>query len=217
VRNISWPINFHDAHKKHKPTSKKFPITSISLLLKYFNNMPNTCAAATIDARNLEWRNNNIGAKLLEKMGWKDGQAVGRRSTEATTVSSEGLRIQKRQTGLGLGAAHVTAAVASENHVQAFSDLLAELNSTTTAADDNNKKSKPKKKRKSQLPTNKTTHHKIRKAKFQTRSQEDFKCIFAGTTTVAEVADDKPTNLQATTNKKKSKKVHHRQATKNDS
>lgn len=55
---------------------------------------------AVEDNRNLEWKSNNVGAAMLQKMGWKEGQGIGRRSKSGTTA----LRALKRQEGLGLGA-----------------------------------------------------------------------------------------------------------------
>ena len=155
------------------------------------------------DTRNLEWRSNNVGSKLLQKMGWKEGQAVGKRQrTTATSSSSddnsgnetapsdnnnysssEGIRVFKRQDGLGLGAA-ADGILAAENHhhVQHFSALLSQLKQEH-GSDNDDKKSKKKKKKKSKtskviLLTNKSTHAKVRQAKFQSKTSEDMKCIF---------------------------------------
>ena len=78
-------------------------------------------ATTRVDTRNLEWKNNNVGSKLLSAMGWTDGTKVGKRarmmmsSTSTTTeeennssggtavvdaAASEGLWITKRQDGL---------------------------------------------------------------------------------------------------------------------
>jgi hypothetical protein len=165
------------------------------------------------DTRNLGWLQNNKGAKLLQKMGWKEGQAVGRRlaavkddnsdvesSDEGVSneddaqqqplnsSSTEGLRIVRRQDGLGIGASHILHTT-DNSHTKDFAQILQQLNQQQTTADeesgDNKLLLKKKKKSKSKtsmlrLPTNKTTHHKIRQAKFQTKSSDDLKCIFAG-------------------------------------
>lgn len=130
--------------------------------------------ATVADTRNLEWKNSNVGAKLLQKMGWKEGQAVGRRQDNTTNTSSEGLRLLKRNEGLGIGASSTTV---NNNHhpVEHFSSLLVQLNNEHTSSRRRNKK-----KRQTVLPTNKTTHHKVRQAKFQSKSQEDLKSIFGG-------------------------------------
>lgn len=145
--------------------------------------------SAKVDTRNIEWKSNNVGSKLLQKMGWKDGQAVGKRQREESKnktgnpdsdikqVSSEGLRVVKRQTGLGIGA-KATGLFNSENHqhVATFSSLLRDLNEVHPTE----KKSKRSKKRMVSLPTNKLTNEKVRKAKFQEKTSDDMKCIFAG-------------------------------------
>jgi hypothetical protein len=155
-----------------------------------------TKAAPKADTRNLHWKSNNVGLKLLEKMGWKDGQAVGKRQREdpEVEVSSEGLRIIKRSTGLGLGASTRAPSLASSHHVQGFSNLLEQLKedhpSATTAAVSeggdakSKKKSKKSKKKESKatvLPTNRITHQKVRAAKFQQKTADDMRCIFGGT------------------------------------
>jgi len=155
------------------------------------------------DTRNLHWKSNNVGLKMLEKMGWKDGQAVGKRQRQdpLNAVSSEGLRVVKRSTGLGLGASAVAAKLRSSHHTEHFCDLLKQLNqehkaaaaaqdgstpntATANAASSDSKKRKKRKTRAQAappvLPTNKTTHHKVRQAKFQPRSADDLKCIFGG-------------------------------------
>jgi hypothetical protein len=104
--------------------------------------------ASVVDTRNLEWKNNNVGSKLLSAMGWKDGMKVGKRSRVTTTttssttegscinndddcqlVSSEGLRIIKRQDGLGIGATSFALGEASSrhSHVGDFTSVLESL------------------------------------------------------------------------------------------
>jgi hypothetical protein len=188
------------------------------------------------DQRNLQWKSNNIGAKLLGKMGWKDGQAVGKRQrvTTANTankldsdvglagkdgvpscsskghVSSEGLRIAKRAEGLGVGAERTRQASihGSTDVFQDFATVLARLNSQCSSdrgdggGDDDDgdsggssrqerrgkeRKSMQSKKESSKsisLPTNKTTCHKVRRAKFQEKTEEDMKCIFGSKSVV---------------------------------
>ena len=122
------------------------------------------------DTRNMAWRKSNVGSKLLSKMGWSDGQAVGKRqrrstqvvtavsshsdannqneeeegttSTTTTTInsvssnyfpcsSSEGLRVMKRQDGLGIGATAASSAYSNASnavqHVQDYVNVLALL------------------------------------------------------------------------------------------
>ena len=151
-----------------------------------------TPAVRAPDTRNVAWVQDNVGAKLLSKMGWKQGQTVGRRrssetiseadstSTEqAQDISSEGIRVVKRQDGLGLGASHILHMDTS--HTRDFSHLLQHLKEHHATSDSSAKsKRKSKDKAKVHLPTNKTTHHKVRQAKFKPKSHDDLKCIFAG-------------------------------------
>jgi hypothetical protein len=160
-------------------------------------------AARPADTRNLHWKSNNVGLKLLEKLGWKEGQAVGKRQRqdtadagdadgeEAAPVSSEGLRVVQRANGLGLGASARAESLASSHHGQHFSDLLESLKehhpSTAGSEKETTKRSKKKAKTTTTysttgviLPTNKTTHHKIRAAKFSARTEDDMRAIFGG-------------------------------------
>uniref|UniRef100_A0A6T6GWA3 G-patch domain-containing protein n=1 Tax=Craspedostauros australis TaxID=1486917 RepID=A0A6T6GWA3_9STRA len=73
------------------------------------------------DNRNLEWRNNNKGANLLAKMGWNEGESLGKRSN-----SIHALRAIKRQEGLGIGAKIASEGGSSESSKH-FSDVLANL------------------------------------------------------------------------------------------
>jgi hypothetical protein len=186
------------------------------------------------DRRNLDWKTNNVGSKLLAKMGWKDGQGVGKRSsssaynkndregcdddgeTPVARVSTEGIRVKRRQTNLGLGAtAHHAALLATasgSNHADDFAKALTDFQKIHNGSggdddddddaqeenkarkksskemkkkrkDGRNKEKQTKKKQKTHnivLPTNKMTHGAIRRAKFQEKTMEDLKGIFAG-------------------------------------
>ena len=125
---------------------------------------------ATEDSRNLEWRKSNVGATLLQKMGWKEGEGVGKRAKS----NASSLRALKRQEGLGLGAKMNSEGGNSEsaNH---FASVLANLQV--------HHQTKPKKSKKSKLtlPQNKVTAghaQKMRKAKFGEKSAEEMACIF---------------------------------------
>eukprot|EP00538_Stauroneis_constricta_P007229 CAMPEP_0119568254 /NCGR_PEP_ID=MMETSP1352-20130426/38387_1 /TAXON_ID=265584 /ORGANISM="Stauroneis constricta, Strain CCMP1120" /LENGTH=204 /DNA_ID=CAMNT_0007617621 /DNA_START=29 /DNA_END=640 /DNA_ORIENTATION=+ len=74
------------------------------------------------DNRNLEWRNNNVGANLLQKMGWNEGDGLGKRSKSKTYA----LRAIKRQDGLGVGA-KITSEGGSSESSKNFSSVLAAL------------------------------------------------------------------------------------------
>ena len=190
------------------------------------------------DTRNMAWRTSNVGSKLLSKMGWSDGQAVGKRQRRTTVVttndsnkndnydigeattktelnantatsSSEGLRVMKRQDGLGIGASAASSAYSNASnavqHVQDYVDVLALLKPKHQKDDkaEKKKKKKEKKKRKRSKEESATntetttttsndalskkirsssnstmTNPKIRKAKFQQKTNEDYKGIF---------------------------------------
>ena len=185
-------------------------------------------AATKEDTRNTAWRSNNVGSRLLQKMGWKDGQAVGKRQQEQQTgaesvkVSGEGLRVIKRQDGLGLGAQQtgLLAPSAQPHHVQQFSDVLSNLQQSHKSS---SRRSKKKRAAASSaaaaaaaviLPTNKSTHQQVRQAKFSEKTDEDMKCIFGGglpdfpviATTDDIDGDKKPQNKKKKKKRKKSKR-----------
>ena len=127
------------------------------------------------DTRNVEWRKNNVGLKLLEKMGYKDGEGIGKRNQNNTS-----LRALKRKEGLGLGAKIQSEGGNSEsaNH---FSAVLSNLQAHHEPA---TKKSSRKKRKGITLPQNKVTAghaSKMREAKFGAKSAEDMACIFGNT------------------------------------
>ena len=99
---------------------------------------------ATEDKRNQEWRKSNVGLKLLEKMGYKDGEGIGKRNTNNTA-----LRALKRKEGLGLGAKIESEGGNSEstNHFSAVLTSLQAHHETTPT-----KKSKKKKSSKAKQP-----------------------------------------------------------------
>ena len=140
-------------------------------------------ATAQVDTRNLEWKDNNVGSKLLQKMGWKDGQGIGKRrllNKAESDVSSEGLRVRRRADGLGLGASSNAAAQSSISHAADFVHVLQALQEEHAPAAQSSKKRKKKKGGVVAMPTNKLTNAKVRQAKFQEKTEEDMKCIFAG-------------------------------------
>ena len=121
--------------------------------------MAESCATTGPDTRNLRWKENNKGSTLLQKMGWKHGQALGskkRRSQAGSTeegedttatqeephCSGEGLKIVKRAAGLGLGMSqkHLDPNQSiSHGH---FSQVLAALQVEHSMTSKNSKKSK---------------------------------------------------------------------------
>lgn len=72
-----------------------------------------TMATTRIDTRNLEWKNNNVGSKLLAAMGWKDGMAVGKRARTTSTAPMNGNNVNV----VGDGAMNDAVATASNSTV----------------------------------------------------------------------------------------------------
>ena len=134
------------------------------------------------DSRNLEWRENNVGASLLQKMGWKEGEGLGKRGGNCMA-----LRALKRQDGLGLGAKLQTEGGKSDTAAH-FSAVLASLQAHH----------EPKKKsRKSELvlPQNRVTAgyaRKMRESKLGGKTAEDLSCIFGSKDLFVELNNLKP-------------------------
>ena len=137
------------------------------------------------DTRNVEWRANNKGSALLQKMGWTEGKGIGKRNANTTA-----LRAVKRQEGLGLGAKLETEGGQSES-TNTFAEVLKNLQQHHgTVGTASSKKDKKEKKKKSKgernikgmvLPSNKVTAghaQKMRLAKFGEKSADDLACIF---------------------------------------
>lgn len=155
----------------------------------------------TADTRNLHWKQNNVGSTLLQKMGWKQGQAIGskRLQKEEETTSSEGLKIVKRPDGLGLGASAGKLNKETTGH-DTFHELLQNLKkdhppSVESSASSRKKRkskndnendkmesscNKKKKKKKETIifASNRMTHARVRQAKFAVRNPQDMACIF---------------------------------------
>jgi len=134
-----------------------------------------------VDERNLHWKSDNVGSKLLSKMGWRNGEAVGKRQREqGIEVTGQGLRATKRREGLGIGASSVLNNK-DPQHVGDFGQVLAALQQEHGGSSSSKRKSRSKRSSPATvLPTNKTTHSGVRQAKFQEKTAEDLKCIFAG-------------------------------------
>ena len=139
-----------------------------------------------------DWKTNNTGSKLLAKMGWTEGEGVGKRHrTQPTAV----ICVKKRSEGLGLGAnsAAAAAALGANSGGHDLGKVLEQLNASmasskneSDAKGEKKKKSKKHKKERKRkrttttLPTNRVTHAGIRAAKFQAKTADDMKCIFGG-------------------------------------
>jgi Pin2-interacting protein X1 len=133
------------------------------------------------DTRNVEWRANNKGSALLQKMGWTEGKGIGKRNCNATA-----LRAVKRQEGLGLGAKLETEGGQSES-TSTFAVVLKNLQQHHGSSIDGGSKKETKEKVKKKkarglvLPQNKVTAghaQKMRLAKFGEKSADDLACIF---------------------------------------
>ena len=199
--------------KKHTSENKKWFVFSFTFFYYLFNcflfrpfdrlcfvfiSIINMTIVATEDKRNQEWRNSNVGLKLLEKMGYKDGEGIGKRNTNNTA-----LRALKRKEGLGLGAKIESEGGNSEssNH---FSAVLANLQAHHQPAA-TTKKSK-KKTKKLTLPQNKVTAGhaaKRREAKFGAKSAEDMACIFGNSSVVLDLKPIGETTKEEEKRKKK--------------
>ena len=131
------------------------------------------------DTRNVEWRANNKGSALLQKMGWSEGKGIGKRNANTTA-----LKAVKRQEGLGLGAKMEIEGGQSES-TNTFAAVLKNLQGHH-AVDEKKKAKKEKKAAKKKkkgliLPQNKVTAghaQKMRQAKFGEKSADDLACIF---------------------------------------
>lgn len=173
-----------------------------------------------VDPRNLEWKSDNIGSKLLAKMGWREGQAVGKRQREqGLTTTGQGLRAVQRREGLGLGATVVTAFNQDQpQHVGDFGQVLAALREEHLPKSVNSKKKSKRSSNKTVaavLPTNKITHAAVRQAKFQQKTADDLKCIFAGATfdfpkIAVEISDQKTSKKRKSGEEKDRKKMEKR-------
>jgi hypothetical protein len=129
---------------------------------------------ATEDSRNLEWRKSNVGSAMLQKMGWKEGQAIGKRSD----ANTHALRAVRRQDGLGLGAKIESQGGDSERSDH-FASVLQHLQTHHKPSKKNREaKSKKTKLTLAQNRVNAGHARKLREAKFGAKSAEDLACIF---------------------------------------
>jgi G-patch domain len=190
-------------------------------------------SSSTPDQRNLQWKSSNIGAKLLGKMGWKDGQAVGKRQRHvgggddgnggASNFSSEGLRLKKRIDGLGVGAekSMPSHALGNNNLHADFSSVLASVSQEHNSSLAKSSKKKKKEKKPLSLPKNKTTCHKVRRAKFQEKTEDDLKCIFGSSSIAFPVVTSGDSSavsgeIEQTVKKRKSKDKEDRKSRKKE-
>ena len=133
---------------------------------------------ATDDTRNLEWRNSNVGSALLQKMGWKEGQGIGKRANTNTTA----LRALRRQEGLGLGA-KIENQGGDSDRSDPFTSVLKNLQAHhEPLVGEQPSKSKSRSKEAqltlAQNRVNAGYARKRREAKFGAKTAEDLACIF---------------------------------------
>lgn len=118
---------------------------------------------------------------MLQKMGWKEGQGIGRRSN----TNSNALRALRRQEGLGLGA-KIQSEGGSSDRSNQFAAVLQNLQVHHDLPSTDKKASKKVSKKKSNskklsLAKNRVTAghaRKMREAKLSAKSAEDLACIF---------------------------------------
>lgn len=172
------------------------------------------------DKRNTEWRysSTNVGSKLLSKMGWSEGDGIGKRNKNVTA-----LRAVRRQVGLGIGAQRQSEGGNSES-TATFANVLKNLqahhnnnnssNSDDSSSDERKRKKKKKDKKKKDkkntaikakrglaLPQNKVLAghaRKMRAAKFGAKSQADMACIFGNANYIVQETASAPTATSST-------------------
>ncbi len=130
---------------------------------------------ATDDTRNLEWRKKNVGSTLLQKMGWKEGQGIGKRSNNNTTA----LRALRRQEGLGLGA-KIESQGGDSDRSDHFASVLKQLQVHHEPATSERASNSSKTKKLTLAQNRVTAGHarKVRESKFGAKSADDLACIF---------------------------------------
>jgi len=183
------------------------------------------------DHRNAGWKANNIGSKMLSKMGWSEGEGLGRRN-QGTSVHLRAVRRLDDSLGIGATTDH-TGTDGWSQTTDGFLSVLKGLqkeHAVPTAADDDDddddatteKKKRAKKRNKMKkrttlvLAKNKVTAghaRKMRDAKdLSTKSDHDMAAIFGGTA----FAFDSIHEHDKKKKKKKTKKKRKRSSTEDD-
>ena len=142
------------------------------------------------DNRNASWSHGSIGAKLLTKMGWSEGEGLGRHKQG----TSNALRAIRRAEGLGIGATQDSTGSQGWNTTNdSFASVLAHLkvqhaneSTTTTTTTTTTKQQTRKRKRTKELTLAQNRvvaghSKKMRAAKQLTnKTPEEMACIFGG-------------------------------------
>lgn len=144
-----------------------------------------TIIANKEDNRNKSWSQGSIGAKLLQKMGWSEGQGLGRNQQG----SSNALRAVRRAEGLGIGATHDLAgtegwSATNDSFASVLQHLQAQHNGLSSSSSNNNASATKKKKKSLTLAKNRVLAghaKKMRLAKdLNNKTPEEMACIFGG-------------------------------------
>lgn len=137
------------------------------------------------DNRNASWSQGSIGAKLLSKMGWNEGEGLGRHKQG----TSNALRAIRRADGLGIGATQDSTGSQGWNTTNdGFASVLAHLKSqhTNDTNDTTTKQRKQTRKRTKELTLAQNRvvaghSKKMRAAKqLNNKTPEEMACIFGG-------------------------------------
>ena len=155
-----------------------------------------TILVAKEDHRSAGWRRDNIGSRLLQKMGWKDGEGLGRRGNGNPLAIRAVRRSGEDTLGIGASTEDTTGTQGWSQTTQHFSQVLSNLQQQQQHNDDGasqeKKKSDKKKKKKKKktkidkktlvLARNKVTAghaEKMRRSKdLSTKSAQDMAAIF---------------------------------------
>jgi Pin2-interacting protein X1 len=152
---------------------------------KVTSTFPTMTIVAKEDTRNKSWSEGSIGAKLLGKLGWTEGQGLGRNKQG----TSHALVAIRRADGVGLGAtSNDQDTTGWKDTNDNFASVLRNLQSEhATATSSNNKsKSSSKKDKKPKLVLAKNRvlaghAKKMRAAKdLSNKTNEEMACIFGG-------------------------------------
>ena len=140
---------------------------------------------ATEDSRNAEWKNGNKGSALLKKMGWVEGQGLGRQK-QGSAVALRAVKRSDELLGIGAASRHAAAADMDgwNDTSNSFATVLSKLQQHhgESNSDSDGKTKKKKKKNELTLARNKVTaghSKKMREAKcLKSKSDEDMAAIF---------------------------------------